>query len=270
MYLAFLLACQMGAEAPAYTGTVEMTEVHVSALVPGQMVSVEARVGERVAAHDPLFALDDAQLAAQVALREAAVEQALAAIEAAKAQVRASQEQIRYLTREGARARAMIGAGVGTAQASSALEGQLRVAQAQSQAASQLVAQAEAGLKQAEAARAAATLQLEQSKVTSPISGVVLSQDREVGEVVSPGMSVFTLGDVDHPTIRVFLPLVQVEQIALGQSLPVRLDSGLETVGTVQWVSPRSEYTPRDILTPDERVKRVFAVELQIAMKGSP
>ncbi|MBN2800480.1 MAG: HlyD family efflux transporter periplasmic adaptor subunit [Deltaproteobacteria bacterium] len=264
--LPLLLACQLGAQAPVYSGTVEVTEVHVSAVVAGRIQEVSVREGDAVEAGSPLFSVDTALLDAQLALRQQQIAQAEAAVAAAKAQLGAASEQVRVLQRESERMNALQAAGVGTAQAASTLDGQLRVARAQRLAAEQLIAQAEAGLGQATAGHDAARIQLEEASVSAPLAGVVLSRDREPGEVIAPGMSVITLGDMAHPRLRVYLPLVQLERVSLGQQVQVRLDAAPDApiTGTITWVSPRSEFTPRDILTPDERVKRVFAVDVSL------
>lgn len=261
-----LLACGLSTQPPAYTGTVEVTEVDVSTVVPGRLLAVHPGWGDRVSAGDPLFEVDAAALEVQRDLRLAQIDQAQAAVDAATAQVSAVDAQVHFLRGEVARVKDLEAAGVGTDQQVATLEGQLRVARAQASAARELVAQASAGRGQAEAGLAAAELQLDESHVDAPVSGVVLSRNREPGEVVGLGMSVLTLGDLDHPRLRVYLPLKRVEAVSLGDTVPVFLDVAPDqpVTGEVVWIASESEFTPRDILTPDERVKRVFAVDVAL------
>lgn len=262
-----LVGCSfMAGPEPTYTGTVEVTEVDVSAIVPGRLVSVPVDQGDRVEEGQVLFSLDTTQLEAQLSLREGQVAQATAAIDAARAQVRAADAQVALFGRERGRVEGLVAAGVGTDQQQSTTDGQLQVAQAQASAAREMVHQAEAGLQQAEAGLHLAQVQLDEAQVEAPLAGVVLSRNREPGEVVGAGMSVLTLGDLDHPRLRVYLPLKTVESIKLGDPVDVRLDARPDEpiTGTVKWISSEAEFTPRDILTPDERVKRVFAVDVTL------
>ncbi len=61
-----------------------------------------------------------------------------------------------------------------------------------------------------------------------------------------------------------------VESISVGGTVSVYLDADLEAAhqGTIDWISAQAEFTPRDILTPEERVKQVFAVD--IALQPAP
>ncbi|MBT3222063.1 MAG: HlyD family efflux transporter periplasmic adaptor subunit [Proteobacteria bacterium] len=261
----FLAGClSLSPEKAAYTGTIEVTEINVAAAIPGRLTEVRVEEGTSVQEGDVLFVLDSTIFEVERDLRGSGVDMAGAAVEAAQAKVRAADAQVSMLKRELDRVRSLEEAGVGTEQQSSTLAGQLEVAQAQAGAARKLVAQAKAGTEQAKAGLKAAETRLDEAQVAAMVSGVVLSRNREPGEVVAPGMSVVTLGDLAHPWLRVYVPLNHVEDLALGEAVEVRLDAHPEVphVGKIKRIAAEAEFTPRDILTPDERVKRVFAVDI--------
>ncbi len=271
LLLVALLACAGGDQRPdTYTGTVEVTEVEVAPLLPGRLTSIAVERGDSVDADQLLFELDTSMTVLERALREGQVNQAQAAIETTQAQTRAARAAVETYTRELERMRKLEAAGAGTAQQVSTLTGQLEGAQAQLAAARKGVAQAEAVRAQAEAGMALIEKKLEESSGYAPVSGVVLSRNREPGEVLAAGMSVVTLGDLAHPKLRVYVPLLVVEQISVGGSVNVYLDAAPETahVGAIDWIASKAEFTPRDILTPEERVKQVFAVD--IALEPGP
>jgi HlyD family secretion protein len=271
LLLLALLACfDRGGEPATYTGTIEVTEVEVAPLVPGRLASIEVARGARVEAGQLLFSLDPSLTELERALREGQVAQAQAAIETTRSQAQAARAQVALLERELNRTRNLEAAGAGTAQQVSTLSGQLDAARAQAAAAAKGVAQAEAVKKQAEAAVALVDRTLSETKGYAPSAGVVLSRNREPGEVLGAGMSVLTLGDLDHPRLRVYVPLAVVERLAVGSPVEVRIDAdpGQVLPGTVDWISSEAEFTPRDILTPEERVKQVFAVD--IALQPGP
>jgi HlyD family secretion protein len=67
--------------------------------------------------------------------------------------------------------------------------------------------------------------------------------------------------------LTIYVPESALGSIVLGESARIRIDSfpARDFSGTVTWISPVAEFTPRDVQTKDERVKLVFAVRIQIA-----
>jgi HlyD family secretion protein len=258
-----LLSCQADTGDAVYTGTIEVTEIEVASTMGGRLVEVLPQEGEHLDAGAPVFRLDASLVVAENELRSAGIQQANAAREAAGAQVRAASASAGLLRRELARVRKLEAAGVGSAQQSSQLSGQLDVANAQVAAAQELVKQAEAAVQQAEAGLNIAAIHLSETTVSAAVQGVVLSRNREPGEIVAPGMSVITLGDLSHPRLRIYVPLARVEALSLGDAVEVRLEDHT-TTGTITRIGSQAEFTPREILTPDERVKRVFAVDIAL------
>ncbi len=266
--LLVLAACEgLVGTTPSYTGTVEVTEVEVASAIPGRIVRIEFDEGDRVEKGALVFELDPESLQAERKVREAAIEMARAAVEGAKAQVRTAGAQVSYLKRETERVTRMQDAGVGSAQQRSNLQGQLDVARAQLNAAKQAVAQATANEAQAVAALEALDQKLGDTKVHAAVGGRVLSRNREPGEVVNPGTSVLTLGDTDRPRLRVYVPLQVVETLTVGDQVQITIDARPDdpVPGTIEKVATEAEFTPRDILTPEERVKRVFAVDIALS-----
>lgn len=263
--LTLLISCGRGVDkSGVFTGTVEVTDVDVASTVPGRLVSVQVERGQKVEAGDALFEVDSTILLAQRDAAIAARDAAKAGIETLRSQQAAAGAQVSVLDREARRSASMLDAGVGTDQQVSQLDGQLKVARAQSTATGKAVVQAQLASGQADAALRVVEKQLSDTRVLAPISGVVLSRNREPGEVVGAGASVVTIGDLAHPKLRVYVPLLTLEKIALGTRVSVNLDADRTKsfAGTVSWISPEAEFTPRDILTPEERVKNVFAVDI--------
>ncbi len=266
-----LLACGGAAEGPpTYTGTIEVTEVDVAPLVPGRLLEVRVHEGDAVRAGDVVFMIDTQTTLVERDARVAQVEQARAAVATTQAQVRAAEAHVAVLERETTRTRALLASGAGTDQQVSQIEGQLDVARAQASAARQAVQQAEAAVAGAEAALRLVDEKVRESTVVAPVDGRVLSRNREPGEVLGAGTNVVTLGDLAHPRLRLYVPLATVESIAVGTPVEVRLDAeGIAPArGMVSWIASEAEFTPRDILTPEERVKQVFAVD--VALEPGP
>jgi HlyD family secretion protein len=262
-----LFACSRFESKPeGYTGTVEVTEIEVASSVAGRIAKIAFDEGQPVNAGDLVFVLDVTTLEIQRDLAAAALETAKAAVESARAQIKTAGAGVSALDRETQRLKKMEEAGVGSAQQHSSLSGQRDVARAQREAADRLVNQALAAQGQAEAALRSAERALQEAQVHAAISGVVLSRNREPGEVVGPGASVITLGDLAHPRLRVYVPLETVETLRVGGTAKVYIDAKPDEPfqGTIDRIASEAEFTPRDILTPEERVKRVFAVDIAL------
>ena len=106
-------------------------------------------------------------------------------------------------------------------------------------------------------------LAVEDQEIVSPVDGVVLIKGHESGEVVSAGGSVVVVGDRNKLWIRIYVPEGMINQIRMDQSVKVRFD-GIKDIfsGHVSYVSPRAEFTPRNIQTSEERITQAFAVKV--------
>ena len=64
----------------------------------------------------------------------------------------------------------------------------------------------------------------------------------------------------------------QLQHIKLGQQVKAFADYGdnqrKEYEGTISWISSRSEFTPKTILTDDERADLVYAVKVAVKNDG--
>jgi len=128
------------------------------------------------------------------------------------------------------------------------------------------VAAAEAAVTQAEAGLRVLLTQRQNLVITSPLTGVVLVEHARAGEVVAAGAPILTVADLREVWIRLYIPLPRLGQIALGQRAEVTTDAlpGRTFTGRVTEVSQQAEFTPRNVQTPEERVKLVFAVKVTL------
>jgi HlyD family secretion protein len=88
----------------------------------------------------------------------------------------------------------------------------------------------------------------------------------DVGEVVAPGTSVVTVGDMDHPWLRAYIKGPDLTRVKLGSKAIVKTDavSGKTFNGRVTFISSEAEFTPKQIQTTEERVKLVYRVKIEI------
>ncbi len=119
----------------------------------------------------------------------------------------------------------------------------------------------------AEAVLAEAQSILDDLTIVAPSDGTVTTRFVDVGEVVTAGAPLFELVDLHRLYLKVYVPGVQIGKVRLG--LPARLyvdafpDRPFEA--TVGYIASKAEFTPKEVQTPDERVKLIYAVKLYLA-----
>lgn len=104
--------------------------------------------------------------------------------------------------------------------------------------------------------------------LNAPIAGVVTDKLVEIGEVIAPRTPVAVITDLDHAWADVFVPEPSVPRIRTGQEATLFTDAGGAGIkGTITWVSPKAEFTPRNVQTADERSKLVYRVRVTVDNK---
>ena len=120
-----------------------------------------------------------------------------------------------------------------------------------------------------EQARAQVTVidaQLADSIAASPVDGVVLVKSSEAGEVLAAGTTFVTIGESDRPWLRAYIGEQDLGRVKLGAKAKVTTDSypGKVYWGRVTFVSSEAEFTPKQIQTPEERVKLVYRIKIEV------
>lgn len=114
--------------------------------------------------------------------------------------------------------------------------------------------------------------QIANADIVAPINGTVLEKYVEQGEFVTTGKPLFKIADVEQMFIRAYVTSAQLQNIKVGQQCKVFADYGdgqkKEYAGTITWISNRSEFTPKTILTDDERADLVYAVKIAFQNDG--
>ncbi len=125
-------------------------------------------------------------------------------------------------------------------------------------------------VRQAEAALRASEDRLKETMIYAPVSGVILRKYIEIGETVAGGMPVYTIGDLKHPWVKIYIKEGRLGLVKLGRKAEVRTDSYPEKIydGTITRISSKAEFTPKNVQTKEERVKLVFGVEVSVNNDG--
>ncbi|MGC8718791.1 MAG: HlyD family secretion protein [Thermodesulforhabdaceae bacterium] len=123
-----------------------------------------------------------------------------------------------------------------------------------------------AQLEQARAALREAEATLNDLTIRAPTSGVVTNRMVDMGEVITAGTPLFDIVNLDRLYLQVYIPEKDIGKVRLGLPARIYVDAFPEAFfpATVKYIASRAQFTPKEVQTPDERVKLVFAVRLYL------
>ena len=281
--LLVMTACSKKEKAFDATGTFEATEVTISAKATGELKSFDVTEGQTIEGGTQVGRIDTYQLVLQKQQLEtqrgqlAASKRQLSSNRSAASsqqldlnkQLSSIQQQIANAQRERQRYAELVKELEATRDqirsANAALAEQGKGIGAQMDGIDAQVAGIDAQQRQLED-------QIANADIVAPYKGTVLEKYVEQGEFVSTGKPLFKMADVDNMFIRAYVTSAQLQNIKVGQTCKVFADYGdgqkKEYAGTITWISNRSEFTPKTILTDDERADLVYAVKIAIKNDG--
>ncbi|MFZ5668549.1 MAG: HlyD family secretion protein [Pseudomonadota bacterium] len=277
-----------GRETPdgALSGYIEGEALYLSSSTAGAVSQVSVVRGQRVAAGQPLFALDAGPLVAQrdrarAALAEAEARLAdarkglrpqelavtdaqAAAARAALREAKAEFDRIEPLVRQGVYAPARLDM---ARAARDAAQANLRAATGQRGAQTlgarpDAVRAAEAQVDQARQALAEAQALLDRTSQSAPADARVEDVFFQSGEWAAANQPVVALIPDDRVKVRFYAPQRQLSSFRVGQRIAFGCDgcpAGL--TATIDYISPRPEFTPPIIYSRESRDRMVFMVE---------
>lgn len=128
----------------------------------------------------------------------------------------------------------------------------------------QEIAQAKANLEQAQAQLAQSTLDLQDTVLTAPSDGTLLTRAVEPGSMLSAGSTVLTLS-LTHPVwVRAYVDEKNLNQAQPGREILLYTDGRPDKPyhGKIGFVSPTAEFTPKTVETPDLRTDLVYRLRI--------
>jgi HlyD family secretion protein len=112
---------------------------------------------------------------------------------------------------------------------------------------------------------------IQKNKIKSPITGTVLETYVKQGEFTAPGKPLFSIQDTKNMSLRAYISEIQLAQIKVNQKVKIEVDYGRNVKsfeGAISWISDKSEFTPKQIQTKDERKNLVYAVKIKVDNKS--
>jgi HlyD family secretion protein len=123
-----------------------------------------------------------------------------------------------------------------------------------------------ADVQQAGQAAGISRIKLGYTTLTAPFDGVITVREAELGEVEAPGTPIYTLADLQHIWVQVYVPETNLGQVHWGQDCSVTTDTypGKSYHGRVSFISSQAEFTPKTVQTTAERVTLVYLVKVDV------
>jgi HlyD family secretion protein len=285
------------------SGHVEATDIQVAPEVGGRLLELTVDEGARVQVGDLIARLDTtsvnlalrraraerAQADAQLRLLLAGsriedIRQAEAQTASADSEVAAARADLKSAEADLDRFESLLKSNSGSqkqrddaATRKEVAEERLAGAEQRARAASETLARLKAGARREEieagrARLAAADAQiatLEQgvtdASLKSPVAGIVTQKLADVGEVLAPRAPIVIVTDLDRAWANVYIDEPVVPRIRLGQPATLFTDAGGAGIpGTVTYISPKAEFTPRNVQTSEERSKLVYRIKVSV------
>jgi HlyD family secretion protein len=272
------------------SGTLEAIEVRVSSKVAGQVERMLVREGSEVKVGDTLVVLDRKTLELQWRQAQAGVDLADAQyklllngarsedLQLAEEGVRQAEAHFKTANDDFHRMKELFATKSVSQKQLDDAESRYIIAQAQLNSARQTlkklkdfarpeeIAAAKARLEQARVAAELLRKQWMDAVIVAPVSGTVTQKPVEVGELAATGSPVTTITQLDNMELMIYVNEVDLGKVNLGDAADVVIDTYPDRTfhGTVVYISPVAEFTPKNVQTKEDRTKLVYGVKLQV------
>ena len=271
-----LAACGGNEKEYDATGTFEATETTVFAEQSGVLLTFSVNEGDNIEANKEVGLIDTTQVWLKIQQLGATKEVYQSQKPDMEAQIAATRQQLAKAQQEEQRFHELVADGAAPSKMLDDASSQVKVLQKQLAAQQSALSTSTRSLDKQMAATDVQVSQLRDQlrkcHIVTPTKGTVLEKYVERGEFVVVGKPLFKMADTEAMYLRAYVTSAQLQNIKIGQQVKVFADYGdgqrKEYDGTISWISSRSEFTPKTILTDDERADLVYAVKVAIKSDG--
>jgi len=289
--LAVVFGCSLGSDRIVEsTGTIEATQVDIRSEVGGQILKLHVDEGNRVQPGDILAEIDHEKLDYELKNAQGKVQELDARlsllqhgfrkeeVQKAKEALLEAEIQLQDAQRENTRIQKLFKDKVVSDQIKDSTETAYKSAIKRFERAkqdcdifqdgyrSEEIAAALAAKESATAAMGLMERKVRDATIQCPARGIISERYVEPGELVSTGSILFSIIDLQDIWIMAYVSEKNLGKVKVGQEGYVTIDSypGKKFPGTVIYISPEAEFTPKNIQTKEERVKLVYGVKVQL------
>jgi HlyD family secretion protein len=209
------------------------------------------------------------------------IRQAAAQLDSARADVRATEAELESASADLERFEALLKVNAGSrkqrddaATRRDVASARVNAARERVRSASEALARLEAGARPEEIAAARARVAATEAQIASlekalrdadlvsPVAGIVTSKLVDAGEIVAARTPLVVVTDLDHAWANVYVDEPIVPTLRLGETVVLLTDAGNRLNGTITYISPKAEFTPRNVQTAEERSRLVYRIKV--------
>lgn len=254
------------------SGSFEATEVIVSAEQSGRLMAWNVDEGNLLKSQEQVGLIDTTQLYLKLLQIEKNIGVTRTKAPDTNVQVASLREQIANAVRERNRMENLVKARAANQKQLDDATDRVKVLQKQLDAQLSTLNKSNRGVNEESSALQVQIAQmqdmLDKCHVKAPIDGTVLANYAEQGEFVAAGKPLFKLADMGNIFLRAYVTSDQISELKLNQTVKVRVDKGAKESrlynGRITWISDKAEFTPKTVLTRDERANQVYAMKVAV------
>ncbi len=246
-------------------GRLEAVQVDVSTKIAGRVKEVVVEEGDLVRPGQIVARIDAAQLRAQLLRGQADIASAESQVAAAQAAIAQANAQFILAEQELERARILLRKGHTTKELYDTRVSQRDVAKANVEATRATLVARRRGVDAARAVAQEIETQIIDTVLKSPTIGRVLYRLAEPGEVLGNGGKVLTLVNLTDVYMEIFLPSSEAHLVSVGNEARIKFDVlDFAVPARVSFISPQSQFTPKQVETRSERDKLMFRIKVRV------
>jgi len=257
--------CSDDADNRQYTGILEGTSIQVPALIPGQITDIPVNTGEYISKNQLLAVIDSTELTFQREQLLAALDELYIQMEVAQTNVSRAKKDYAYIKTTHDRIENLYKTESVTKQQLDDVTNNLQNSQTAVANARQSLSRISASQKRVEAQIKSINKRIGDANIISPGNGIITTIYYERGEAIPQFAPIMEIIDIKDMEVKIYISETLLSSIQYGQDVTVAVDGLDETMkGKIIWVSPKAEFTPKTILTPNTRTSLVYAVKVSI------
>jgi HlyD family secretion protein len=248
------------------SGTMEAKEILLSAKIAGSLTALSVREGEAVRAGQVLADIDSEKVFLQKQQLLAGLQELRLNLISVGRGVALAKDNLDNVEKKYQRIKALLADGSATQQQFDDTETAFKAMQTQYENACTALETLKVKETQILIQVELLASQLRDCRVVSPIDGTVTETFVEVGEIARPGGAVINLADLQHLWIKIYVKEADLARIALDGAAELRITADPKKVfpGRVAWISPKAEFTPKNVQTKEARSDLVYAVKITV------
>lgn len=261
---------------PDANGVFEFSSVSIGAENNGKILAFYVKEGDTVFKGQELALTDTVSFAVQKNNLEAAKRAAALLQSDAEVQTAALKQQIAKLKDDLQTTKRLVQSGAAPQKQQENIETEISVLESQVAAARATITNTNnaniGNVESLETQINGVLTLMEKCHIVSPIDGVVTAKFASEGEIAVAGRTMLKIVDTNSAYLRAYFTSSQLRDIAVGQQVRVVANYGKDAtrkyVGTIVWISDDSEFTPKTILTDDERSNLVYETKISVENDG--